>query len=565
MSSAAKASGGPSRAHSIAKATGDIAAIVDAQLAKREKGKAKPQEKKAWWETALDVGGKVVGTLAKIVPAVLPFLVSVQGHQPTLQALRRAPPSVQLAAGVPQGMPIAIPMGLKQQAGIKNLKVGHGKTGINRLTIQGMDYLTSVQTAGTQAAGDILLDVPLNPTNGILASTRLAYFARAWEKYRVKSATILYEPTAPTTQQGALVMYLDNDPADSAGGVGQSALQRAGAHEGSQPFNVWSMGMCWLPIDNQMTDLFVDSVGTDIRFIDFARLVIMCESAFSGSVLNCGNLYIVYEIEFTVPSLDPFAASAGGVFELSVASVTGGTVGNIWGTQDPYASKNLNSTLDLSTAMPGTFWVFYNLPIGSYWLETDATVTSVAGTTQLLLQANGPGTSLAVSASGTTSTTLSFWFGVYNVTQDQSLSPNQGGTNYLQIQTNTNVPTSVRLRLAAIPSGITSKRDLARRPYRTMQDYEKRIEQLDVIVASLAELIPQPITEDVERRRRRAEETQRPRPPLTPLPVAQLPPVSLAEIEQETRDFERAAQLFKMIRAERGDSKETTSLATTGK
>jgi hypothetical protein len=173
--------------------------------------------------------------------------------------------------------------------------------------IKGTDFLTSVNTgASGLSAGAVLVSQVVNPSQ--LGVARLATMSRLYERYKFRSLKFRYAPIANATVSGQLIGYVDYDTYDDPiTSGGQQNLQRAAAHYGEKPVQVWQGSespVFWEIKDvDPMTDLYVDSDGTDNRWTNQGRFVLLAASDLNSN-LACGNIYLDYDIEFFIPQLE---------------------------------------------------------------------------------------------------------------------------------------------------------------------------------------------------------------------------------------------------------------------
>jgi hypothetical protein len=176
---------------------------------------------------------------------------------------------------------------------------------------RGTDFVTAVTIGGTAAAaGDVLYTAVVNPKT--LGVSRLATVSQLWERYKFKRCTFRYVPVANATQTGQVIGYVDYDTYDNPTGIsGAQNLQRAAAHFGEKPAQIWQP-VNWVIKDvDPLTDLYVDSDGTDPRWTNQGRLVVLAASAIASGVA-CGNIYMDYDVEFYIPQLEETPTTGSG-------------------------------------------------------------------------------------------------------------------------------------------------------------------------------------------------------------------------------------------------------------
>lgn len=261
---------------------------------------------------------------------------------------------------------------------------------------KGTDFLTAITIGGTNAAaGDVLYTAVVNPKT--LGVSRLATVSALWERYKFKSLKFRYAPVAPTTTAGQLMGYVDYDTYDDPTGLsGPQNLQRAAAHYGQEAVQVWQgqeKPVFWAIKDvDPLTDLYVDSDGTDPRWTNQGRFVLLAASAIASGTA-CGNIYLDYDVEFYIPQLEltpnnGFADKFTGSTSCTTSALLGTTVaGATW------------NNLPLKTAVSGNT---FTLPPGSYYIYvaiagTTVSAVGLSGGTQVKLLSNQIG---AGSSSG---------------------------------------------------------------------------------------------------------------------------------------------------------------------
>jgi len=169
---------------------------------------------------------------------------------------------------------------------------------------RGTDFLTAVtiDSKTAAAAGDILINKTVNPKT--LGISRLATASTLWERYKFKSLKFRYAPVAPTTAGGSLLGYVDYDTYDDITGLsGDQNLQRAAAHFGEKPTKLWEDKFWEIKDVDPLTDLYIDTDGTDPRWTNQGRFLLLANSAIPAGTA-CGNIYLDYDVEFFIPQLE---------------------------------------------------------------------------------------------------------------------------------------------------------------------------------------------------------------------------------------------------------------------
>jgi hypothetical protein len=246
----------------------------------------------------------------------------------------------------------------------------------SRCRIIGTDFLTSVSIGATAAvAGDVLVNQVVNPA--VLAVARLATMSKLYERYKFRSLKFRYKPAANATISGSILGYVDYDTQDDPAGLsGVQNLQRAAAHYGENDVQLWggNQPVYWEIKDvDPLTDLYVDSDGTDPRWTNQGRFVLLASTAIAANT-PCGNIYIDYDIEFFIPQLE-LSPTTGYAYRLTAGS-SGCTTSAIFGTTPAQATwSNLPITYAANV---------FTIPKGSYlctFTGNGGTVTNVSMTT----------------------------------------------------------------------------------------------------------------------------------------------------------------------------------------
>lgn len=170
--------------------------------------------------------------------------------------------------------------------------------------VGGTEFLLSVNNPGSGSnPGDILTTLLINPS--LFSETRLAQFAKLYQRYRFRKLEFWYKPTANATQSGQLIGFADYDP-DNLITVNSSAnLSIAAAHLGQSTNKIWETAAYPFGIVDDYTSLFVDSESNELRLAIQGVYYLLAASDIASTVTSLGNIYIDYIIEFYIPLLHP--------------------------------------------------------------------------------------------------------------------------------------------------------------------------------------------------------------------------------------------------------------------
>lgn len=228
--------------------------------------------------------------------------------------------------------------------------------------IRGTDFLTAVTISGTAAtAGDVLISQIVNPAQ--LGVARLATMAKLYERYKFKSLKFRYSPVANATISGQVIGYVDYDTYDDpTGSSGTQNLQRAAAHYGEKPVQIWQGSekpVFWEIKDvDPLTDLYIDSDGSDPRWTNQGRFILLAASAIAANT-PCGNVYLDYDIEFYIPQIEVtpsvgYASKFTGSTSCTTSAILGTAIaGSTWNNL-PLSAKPTGNTF---TVHPGSYLI----------------------------------------------------------------------------------------------------------------------------------------------------------------------------------------------------------------
>lgn len=230
--------------------------------------------------------------------------------------------------------------------------------------IRGTDFLTAITIGGTSAAaGDVLVSQVVNPAQ--LGVSRLATMAKLYERYKFRSLKFRYAPVANAQVTGQLIGYVDYDTYDDPTGIsGVQNLQRAAAHYGEKPVQVWQGSekpVFWEIKDvDPMTDLYVDSDGSDPRWTNQGRFVLLAASAIASGT-PCGNVYLDYDIEFFIPQLEETPSTGFASIWTGATSMTAANPMGTAPTQKSWNNLPVTCASSVFTLKQGTYVVTISL------------------------------------------------------------------------------------------------------------------------------------------------------------------------------------------------------------
>lgn len=180
------------------------------------------------------------------------------------------------------------------------------REGKRHIRLSGREFLTPIgnvaaTTVSNAPAGYRFAVVPLSPA---ALGGRLALMAEQFQFNRGKKFKLIYEPVVPATTTGAIAMYFNNDIGTPLGEVGDDELAHAATHEYFAQTAVWSPIMMDIEPEDAVTH-YVDQESGDARFEIQGIIVIEAASILDiPAGFTFGNLYLEYEVEFSVESLD---------------------------------------------------------------------------------------------------------------------------------------------------------------------------------------------------------------------------------------------------------------------
>lgn len=256
----------------------------------------------------------------------------------------------------------------------------------NTCHITGHDFVETLMCTTTQdVAGTVIVDMIINPTQ--MKMTRLQMQAACWETYRFNNVRILFKPTLPI-QNGVLIGYMETDPNDDMGPVGNIAsLPAIMAHSTCREVPVCTTGEWILPKTTWANELFCDYDNSDPRLTCAGRFILSVSVPLGlTGTTALGQIFVEYDIDFFRPQLDNNMA-------YGVAKVAA-TVG-IDGTHSFGTSPTLFGWNTLGWKVPPspagrTFYLYK----GTYYIYYDVVGTVITAST-ITVEYSGTGTAVS--------------------------------------------------------------------------------------------------------------------------------------------------------------------------
>jgi len=196
----------------------------------------------------------------------------------------------------PQNRPSApAAFSIRKMPSVWETKGGRDKDGSDRMTVRCHDYLSTIPWPnGTE--GLVLYRQNLNPA--LFLGTSLELEAQLWDKYRLKSITVHYQPRCGTDDNGSFMFGFDPDAKDESGyTVGSTVNVRSFmAHQVTDETNVWApRSLCYVNKDPQW--LYVRNVNQDSYWTSPGMFVVLKGGTGTTST-STGVLYFEATYEF---------------------------------------------------------------------------------------------------------------------------------------------------------------------------------------------------------------------------------------------------------------------------
>lgn len=221
-----------------------------------------------------------------------------------------------------------------------------GNSNLGHLRLQGQDFLSNLQDPGDLTiAGTNVLNVRINPLNFV--GTRLALFARLYDKYIFKRLRFHFQPGNSTLTDGALILAYDRDVSDDLPPQSPVGVREYLSMMGSKTTQVWKNLTLDCPLSDTQDFYYTDEHGSlnDDRLVYQGRFLMAVMQSITNNL--SGSVWIEYDIMLMDPHLEEAAVSVDlgyGHYNISYpAEVTFDDVG-----QDTQYAVLLDKYVDLS-------------------------------------------------------------------------------------------------------------------------------------------------------------------------------------------------------------------------
>jgi hypothetical protein len=320
------------------------------------------------------------------------------------------------------------------------------KMGSNRVFLSGTDVVASLlymQGSASHTPGTVLYSQLINPIN--MNAPRLSQMALFFARFKFTQCDYFFQPGLGSQQTGSVVGYYDPDildaPNQSSVGVlptDESAenLQDAAAHRKRQFRSLNQASMHFKMPKPEREEYFVNTVGRDPTLTNQFLFSIEVANTNNGSAVNLGPLYCKWAVEMWDPqtSVPPQISSNGGFACMQGSTAIGGTITgtavmfpiNSTGSPSAYTIHNDGAPALESNGAQGTWCNFHFARNACYYIIVHQTGTGIAPPTFTYLRTGnwlGLTPTLALIASGTTSTTQDLLFYNLDLSIDAGLAP----------------------------------------------------------------------------------------------------------------------------------------------
>lgn len=186
---------------------------------------------------------------------------------------------------------------IAQQVGCYN-RVRPGSTP-GSLVVEGRDLISTIRTTATTLAGVRFEALPLNPT--AYPETRLAAYAKMFERFKFVKVKCSWVPCVPSTSAGSMLFAYEADCEDNLPTEDDAGLQQMYSWPGTTASSVWSPLQFAPPMTAR--EALWTGLGKDVRLSTQGRIYAACANDIdrTGAL---GTLFMEYTVELSVPQLE---------------------------------------------------------------------------------------------------------------------------------------------------------------------------------------------------------------------------------------------------------------------
>jgi len=222
--------------------------------------------------------------------------------------------------------------------------------------LSGRDFYSAVSVTSTQAQGDTLLSIDMNPNS--FTNSRLAIFAKLYEKWQIIDFRVEYKASCAVDTSGALVHYFHPDYYDSPG-VGSQAINVASSSSNFREMQVWQNSILGYRPERKMPDMYTSENGTDNRLASYGHYYLLAATNFS--VANpIGNVFVHYKIRFMKPINETTSATTLAEYtgnSPSTSDYIGSSISQVSGSYGSFITKG--GTNSINFQQTGTYFVIF--------------------------------------------------------------------------------------------------------------------------------------------------------------------------------------------------------------
>lgn len=291
---------------------------------RKQKKKAKKEKKKksssSWWDTLLDIGGKV---LTHILPM---FLGGKQLQYGSMSA--HSGPRVRTIVPA-NSIPAAQPESFHPSSEPEIQSLGPGKILIRHSGLAGT--LNSANDAGDYfVRGTRMYGVDLTP----FIEPWLARMS-AYQRFRFRNIAVTVHPSVPTLQAGRIMGYFEDDVDNPVvTGAGETTIESAASMAGAVITDVWE-AHTFVKSFRDTELYYVAQTGVEPRTSKQGRFNLVAASDFDNSFpANIADITIAYEIILEEPVLQ--APGVLGAWAVAVDDAVDRPTGVIFGRVPTY-------------------------------------------------------------------------------------------------------------------------------------------------------------------------------------------------------------------------------------